>query len=261
LSSGVNTRVANGARGSAHRQQGFLAAKKFRFHSSEESNQENYFPSAGNRNIDHMKTSKLQILGAAALISCVAAYIQPIVNAATLITTVDGKTYHYADVLRTEPDGIIISYEPEQGGIGMAKLNFRNLPDSMRNQHGYDQGKATEFENNTAQGIIQWRMQQSSLEDPVRLYRNLAEIHRSVVGDQPSSLSISIEPDGKVSVQDQVQLYSYPYGYGYPWTSALATDAGFQPMPPYMPYAPYGPNPPYSYPGYAPYRQLRPTGY
>jgi hypothetical protein len=206
-----------------------------------------------------MKTSKLKILGAAALASCLGAYIQPTVNASTEITTLDGKTYRNAEVLRADPDGIVVNYQPEKRGIGMAKLNFRNLPDSVRSQYGYDQGKATAFENDTAQGTIQWRAQQSSTENTLRLYRNLAEMHRSVVGDQPSSLSISVEADGKVSVQDQVQLYQYPYGYGYPWQTGLATDAGFQPMPPYMPYAPYGP-----YPPYGPYRQpmtLRPTGY
>ena len=205
-----------------------------------------------------MKTSKLKNLGTTALVSCLVAYIQPSVNASTEITTVDGKTYRNVEVLRSDPDGIVISYQPEKRGIGMAKLNFRNLPDSVRTRYGYDPGKASAFENDNAQGVAQWRAQQTSSENTLRLYRNLGEIHRSVVGDQPSSLSISIEADGKVSVQDQVQLYQYPYGFGSPWTSGLATDSGFQPTPPYAPYAPYGP-----YPPYGPLRQqmLRPTGY
>src|SRR5947209_7927392 len=106
------------------------------------------FPGAGNRNIDHMKTSKLKILGAATLV--VVAYIQPTLNASTDITTVDGRTFRNAEVLRSDPDGIVISYQPEKRGIGMAKLNFRNLPDSLRNQYGYDPGKASAFENDNA---------------------------------------------------------------------------------------------------------------
>jgi hypothetical protein len=170
-------------------------------------------------------------------------------------------------VIRSEPDGLIVTFQPEKPGIGLAKLRFRNLPESLRNQYGYDANRAATYEADNEQGAAQLRTQQSAADNTLRVFRNLAEIHRSTVGDQPSTLSISIEADGKVSVQDQVQPYLYPYGYQ--WQSGVATENGFRPVLPYAQFAPFTPVSPFAPFGapFAPFafgmhpQGLTPTGY
>ena len=48
------------------------------------------------------------------------------------ISTLDGTTYKSARVAKVEPDGIVINYAPNGGGIGMTKIKFENLPDDFR---------------------------------------------------------------------------------------------------------------------------------
>jgi hypothetical protein len=70
----------------------------------------------------------------------------------TNIVTRDGKTYLNAVVQRTDPDGIVIQYKPEYGGVGVAKLKFNNLSDALQQDHRYDPSKALIFERNQASG-------------------------------------------------------------------------------------------------------------
>ncbi len=102
------------------------------------------------------------------------------------ITTSDGQIYHNVSLIRSEPDGLIVSYQPEGGGVGLAKLKFRNLPDSLRNQYGYDADKAAGFEAQQAQMTAQWRAQ-ATTDNWFQQYRALAELHRSLAGDTFSS--------------------------------------------------------------------------
>ena len=58
------------------------------------------------------------------------------------ITTRDGTTYKNVTVQRVDPDGLTISYAPVDGGMGLAKLKFEDLPDDLRQRFGYDTNKA-----------------------------------------------------------------------------------------------------------------------
>ncbi len=68
------------------------------------------------------------------------------------ITTLDGTIYSDVRVLRTEADGLLVSYTPAGGGMGSAKLKFRNLSESVKQQYGYDPERAAEFERQQALG-------------------------------------------------------------------------------------------------------------
>src|SRR5581483_259416 len=46
------------------------------------------------------------------------------------ITVNDGKQYKGVVLQRVEPDGLVVKYRPEGGGLGTAKLKFANLPES-----------------------------------------------------------------------------------------------------------------------------------
>ena len=60
--------------------------------------------------------------------------------APTDLTTLSKKTYHHARVFRVEPDGITYMYDG-----GMSKIDFADLPESIRKQYGYDPAKAAAF--------------------------------------------------------------------------------------------------------------------
>src|SRR5882724_7202558 len=146
-----------------------------------------------------MKTRKLNIPIAATLLSCFVANGQT--SDSSTITTSDGKTYQNVEVLRADPDGIIVSYQPEKPGIGMAKLKFSNLPDSVRTKYSYDTEKSAAFATSQAQATAQWRAQQASTEEYYARYRALAELNRSLGGDAVTSYSISLSADGKLAAQ------------------------------------------------------------
>jgi TPR repeat protein len=54
------------------------------------------------------------------------------------LVTLDGQAFNYARVMKAEPDGILITYKTDEGGFGMAKLEFKRLPGDIQKACGYD---------------------------------------------------------------------------------------------------------------------------
>lgn len=71
------------------------------------------------------------------------------------ITTSDGVTYKAVKLVRVHPDGLLVSYRPEGGGLGMAKLKFRYLSEDLRQQYGYDPAKAAQYEAEQAKAKVE----------------------------------------------------------------------------------------------------------
>jgi hypothetical protein len=72
------------------------------------------------------------------------------------IITLDGKTYEKATLERVDPDGLLVMFAPVEGGLGNAKLKFRNLPAELRERCGYDPDRALEYEIDRARGEAIW---------------------------------------------------------------------------------------------------------
>jgi hypothetical protein len=125
------------------------------------------------------------------------------------IVTNDGRVYDQAVIERAEPDGLVIRYQPVDSGVGMAKLKFRNLPESTQTRYGYEAKTASAFEADRDQATTQWRVQALAT-DSIRQYRNLAELHRSLAGDAFVSYSLALDASGKVQVQGMTANFS-PY--------------------------------------------------
>ena len=77
-----------------------------------------------------MKVRNLSMFPAALLICCVAG-AETDARFPSQITTSDGRLYKDAVKLRVDPDGILVSYQPVDRGIGLAKLKFRDLPEDQ----------------------------------------------------------------------------------------------------------------------------------
>ena len=71
----------------------------------------------------------------AALLICCVAGAQTDARFPSQITTSDGTLYKDAAKLRVDPDGILVSYQPVDRGIGLAKLKFRDLPEDLQKQY------------------------------------------------------------------------------------------------------------------------------
>jgi hypothetical protein len=72
-----------------------------------------------------------------------------------IIITTDGKTYNGATLLKIQPDGLLVQYRPDAGGIGLATLKFAQLPQPLQRQFGYDPAKASAFEQAQAHATVE----------------------------------------------------------------------------------------------------------
>lgn len=78
----------------------------------------------------------------------------------TEITTVDGKFYAGLTVQKVDPDGLLVEYKPAGGGIGIAKIKFKDMPANLQQQYHYDLDQSGAYESRQAQGQGAWRVQQ-----------------------------------------------------------------------------------------------------
>jgi hypothetical protein len=90
---------------------------------------------------------------------------QPTNSLPSKIITTDGVTYYAPKLTRVEPDGLLIEFQPADGGIGLAKLKFAKLPEALQKQFGYDPGKAAAYEHQQtlAQQALTQKLQQDDV--------------------------------------------------------------------------------------------------
>jgi hypothetical protein len=72
------------------------------------------------------------------------------------ITTLAGRTYEKVILEKVDPDGLLVQFTPVEGGSGVAKLKFRELPPELREQYGYDPDRASDYEAAQARGAAAW---------------------------------------------------------------------------------------------------------
>ncbi|HLZ54008.1 MAG TPA: hypothetical protein VKS19_05965 [Verrucomicrobiae bacterium] len=71
------------------------------------------------------------------------------------IMTTDGMVYKSVRLLKIAPDGLLVEYQPDAGGLGLTKLKFAKLPAPLQKQFGYDPLKASAFEQEQAQAMAE----------------------------------------------------------------------------------------------------------
>jgi len=62
------------------------------------------------------------------------------------IVTTDGQIYNAVKLQCVLPDGLLVQYLPDAGGMGLARLKFTRLSESLQAQFGYDPAKASLYE-------------------------------------------------------------------------------------------------------------------
>ncbi len=142
------------------------------------------------------------------------------------ITTRDGKVYSGVERVRADPDGIVVDYKPSPGGIGLAKLKFRDLPDDLQKKYKYDEKKSAAYETRETQETGKMLQTRTAEEIAVVRFRNLAELNRSLAGDQSVSYSTTLDANNAITLQGVTQTYTNmlisPVGYpiSYPTVNA-----------------------------------------
>jgi len=159
------------------------------------------------------------------------------------ITTIDGQTYQGVSLIRTEPDGFLVNYEPAKNSLGMAKIKFSRLSAELQKQAGYNPDKAREFEaaviranDSLAQESVNWdaaaraeRQSRQAREDQLDLQR----------------LAILSQMNPAQGVQEQTTGGNWDWsslagGYGVfaiPRLVSHPVKTGFQPAPGHVPFA------------------------
>ena len=177
-----------------------------------------------------MKVRSSSMFLATLLICCIAG-AETDAKFPSQITTSDGRLYKDAVKLRVDPDGILVSYQPVDRGIGLAKLKFRDLPEDLQRQYGYDSKSAAEYEKQQAQAAEQLRSQ-AAVSDAVARYRAIAVLHQALAGSEAASYTVSMDSSGKVSAQGvtgsapsmSVTNVTSPTFVGWPYRNGLVTD-------------------------------------
>jgi len=112
------------------------------------------------------------------------------------ITTLYGTTYQGVTVRKVDPDGLMIEYKPADGGAGMAKLKFEDLPAALQKQFGYDAGKSAAFETERRQAMGRWRAQLIADDEAARAKRQAGELAEAEKEARGSGTSFFITDDG-----------------------------------------------------------------
>jgi len=136
------------------------------------------------------------------------------------ITTLDGKTYDKVTLEKVDPDGLLVSFAPAEGGSGTAKLKFRNLSPDLRERFGYDPARASDYETAQARGEATWlarsaawtEQRQAALAEQANREREIREQADARLAAQAEQARI----DAAYNAQ-QSPPYYYP-GYFWPDT-------------------------------------------
>jgi hypothetical protein len=121
-----------------------------------------------------------------AIWACLMVAISARAELSTVIATTDGQTYNGVSLIRMEPDGYLVNYEPVKNGMGIAKIKFSRLAAEQQKQAGYDPGKAREFEAQVAKATEDWQQQNQRWEQAARTERQAQQFRE----DQEAQIAI-----------------------------------------------------------------------
>jgi hypothetical protein len=138
------------------------------------------------------------------------------------ITTLEGKTYEKVILDKVEPDGLLVSFSPVEGGSGTAKLKFRKLPAELRERYGYDAERAADHEAAQVRGEAGWRAEYT-------VWMEQRELAQSEQAARDREMRAAAELRRAEAEQARVEAARYaqdqPAVY-YPWWSSGWYDSG-----------------------------------
>lgn len=158
------------------------------------------------------------------------------------IKTLEGKAYKAARIEAVEPDGIQVAYEPEGGGVGLAKLRFQVLPGDLQRRFGYDSDRAAKYaaeqaEARLACGAQLWLEYQAAADrKAIRLAREEAEAReaerQAQIAQQEAEkqrreieIAENIRRQTELLETAQLGIWPQPVWFGSPANTASACES------------------------------------
>jgi S1-C subfamily serine protease len=117
-------------------------------------------------------------------------------QAGLVIVTRDGKAYRNVQVQSVAPDGLLISYTPDAGGVGLSKLKFEDLPVNLQRRYGYNQTNAVAFEKAERQSTGRLRARLLAEDKKAEARRRADEISDAWADARESGTGFFITSDG-----------------------------------------------------------------
>jgi S1-C subfamily serine protease len=97
------------------------------------------------------------------------------INGGEIITR-GGKTYKGVVVQKVVPDGLVIGYIMADGGMGIAKLKFKDLSDNLQQQFGYNPTNAAAFDMEQKHAEGEWQAKWLADDEKAKSERQKGEI-------------------------------------------------------------------------------------
>jgi len=116
--------------------------------------------------------------------------------AGLVIVTRDGKTYKNVQVKSIAPDGLLIAYTPDTGGVGISKLKFQDLPDDLQRHYGFNRTNAVAFEKAELKSTGQLRAQLIAQDKAAEGRRQVEELSDAWSSAEVSGTGFFITTDG-----------------------------------------------------------------
>jgi S1-C subfamily serine protease len=112
------------------------------------------------------------------------------------IVTRTGNSYKNVRVQKVDPDGLLIAYTPANGGVGISKVKFEDLPDDLQQRYGYNPTNAAAFEKAERKAAGQLRAQLLAEDAKARSSRLAEELSDAWAGARDSGTGFFITDDG-----------------------------------------------------------------
>ena len=117
-------------------------------------------------------------------------------SAGLVIVTREGTTYKNVQVNSIAPDGLLISYTPDAGGVGISKLKFEDLPNDLQRRYGYNRTNAVAFEKAELKSTGQLRAQLIAQDKVAESRRRAEELSDAWSSAMVSGTGFFITSDG-----------------------------------------------------------------
>jgi hypothetical protein len=132
------------------------------------------------------------------------------------INTLDGKTYEGVTVQKIQPDGLLVEFNTPGGGFGTAKIKFRNLPPSVRDQYGFDAHQAEAFEKSQAEGERVWYARNEAWAERNQAAAAAQRAREERLTDQARAEQAARQAADQARAEQQAETtQAYPYGVGW----------------------------------------------
>jgi hypothetical protein len=119
------------------------------------------------------------------------------------ITNSAGIVYKNIKVEKVDPGGLTIRYSITNGGLGITKIPYAQLPRDLQMEFGYDQQAAAEFQTGEKWAAARWAAKMAATEEAGRLIKVEKEKQAELAAQAARMAATNPPPPPPVIYQQQ----------------------------------------------------------